>query len=280
MADLRTLQLRFAAHLNTADDEAILSSIVGDEKASATERMGFYHDAYRLRLIEVMQSDYPGLYRWLGDEQFASLVRAYLKVCPSRYRSIRWFGVNLPAFIQTHLSHHADADRLYEMALFEKQQNDVFDEADIEPMSVETLASVAPEDWGGLHFSFVPACRLVSLHYQVPQLWRALQDASEGESGAEQLSFGDAGDAVAWLVWRKQLNPHWRALAGDEVAALSMMMAGENFAMVCEALAEVLPEEDVPERAVMILRALIDDGVIAGLTLNQAEPEQAESHTP
>ena len=63
MADLKTLQLRFAAHLNSAEDEAILSSIVGDEKASATERMGFYYDAYRLRLIEVMQSDYPGLYR-------------------------------------------------------------------------------------------------------------------------------------------------------------------------------------------------------------------------
>ena len=273
MADLKTLQLRFAAHLNSAEDEAILSSIVGDEKASAAERMGFYHDAYRLRLIEVMQSDYPGLCRCLGDEDFASLVRAYLKVFPSRYRSIRWFGVNLPSFIQSHLSHHADADRLYEMALFEKQQNDVFDEADIEPMKLETLAAVAPEDWGGLHFRFVPACRMVSLHYRVPELWRELQDRSDAERDQPALNFGEAAEPVSWLIWRKELNPHWRSLAADEVLALSMMMAGENFAMVCEALAEVLPEQDVPERAVFILRTLIEDGVVAALQVRTDETD-------
>ena len=269
------MQARFAAYLNNNEDDGILASIVGDDKADEHERMGFYHDAYRLRLIEVMQSDYPGLYRWLGEADFASLVRAYLKAYPSHYRSIRWFGVSLPEFIKSQLGHHADADRLYEMALFEKQQNDVFDEADLEPMTLESLLAVAPEDWGGLHFSFVPACRLVHLRYSVPQLWRALQNAAdEADAEAAGLGFGEAGEPVSWLIWRKQLNPHWRALPPEEFTAVSMMMAGENFASVCEALAGQLPEEEVPLRAVAMLRVLIDEGVIAGLQIHRDETRQ------
>ncbi|MDO6462263.1 DNA-binding domain-containing protein [Granulosicoccaceae sp. 1_MG-2023] len=261
MTDLRTLQLRFAAYLNDRRESAILDDIVGDEKADAGVRMGIYYDAYRLRLIGVLQTDYPGLYLYLGDKAFAALVLAYLKACPPCSRSVRHFGVRLPEFIRDNASRREDAALLYELALFEKLQNDVFDEADAEPISGAQLAAVPAEAWGGLCLRLIPACRLLRLQYAIPQLWRLLQDKDEAP-----LRSQEPAQATDWLVWRKQLEPHWRALAADEAVAVRALQDGASFAGVCEQLAELMPASEVPPRAVAILRRLISDGLIAGLT--------------
>ena len=88
MKNLKQLQNEFAEYLFGNRNSAIREDIISDEKADRDERLGFYHDAYRLRLIEVLSLDYPGVSKLLGEEAFGTMALAYIRAFPSHYRSI------------------------------------------------------------------------------------------------------------------------------------------------------------------------------------------------
>ena len=91
MNGLRTLQRDFQRYLLHLD-RAMIDQVTSTAQASAKERLGIYADAYRLRLIEVLEGDYPGVHTMVGDEQFDKLCRAYIDSYPSDNPNIRWFG--------------------------------------------------------------------------------------------------------------------------------------------------------------------------------------------
>ncbi|MGI9330937.1 MAG: HvfC/BufC N-terminal domain-containing protein, partial [Gammaproteobacteria bacterium] len=98
MSGLAERQAQFQAHLTHGADD-VAAHIVGDEKADSATRLQVYFQAYRLRLIDVLQNDFEGLHALLGDEAFSRMVQAYLEEHPSRHPSVRWFGQHLPAFL-------------------------------------------------------------------------------------------------------------------------------------------------------------------------------------
>lgn len=57
--------------------------------ASTTHRLDVYFQAYRLRLIEALANDYPGLKKFVGEAEFERLARAYIDRYPSTERSLR-----------------------------------------------------------------------------------------------------------------------------------------------------------------------------------------------
>ena len=48
----------------------MLGRVAGTAKVGAPTRLAIYYDAYRLRLIEALDGNYPVLHGWLGDEEF------------------------------------------------------------------------------------------------------------------------------------------------------------------------------------------------------------------
>src|SRR5215467_6901805 len=73
--------------------------VVSNAKASAEERVHVYVEGYRLRLLEVLEDNFPGLHGLLGDEQFDRMGRAYIAAHPSTHPSVRWFSQHLPEFL-------------------------------------------------------------------------------------------------------------------------------------------------------------------------------------
>ncbi|MCB1757687.1 MAG: putative DNA-binding domain-containing protein [Gammaproteobacteria bacterium] len=262
--DLKQLQNEFADYLLGNRQSPIREDIVSDSKADSEERLGFYHDAYRLRLIEVLSLDYPGLYKLLGDEKFARLALAYIHAFPSKYRSIRWFGIHFPEFLCNPGENYKIDEKLYETALFEKSQNDVFDAEQKPAVTQEMLEQINPQHWGGMRLEISPACRRIDLNWNVPQLWFELNDENRPTDYKPQWQRADY--PVAWLVWRSGLDPHWRELEVDEAWAIDRLLAGESFGDVCEGLTEWLDEEHVPLRAVSILKTLIDGQLVSGIS--------------
>ena len=72
--------------------------VVSSAKTSASRRLAIYYDAYRLRLLEALDSNYPILHSWMGDDEFEKLGLAYLDAHPSTHFSIRYFGHRLSEF--------------------------------------------------------------------------------------------------------------------------------------------------------------------------------------
>jgi hypothetical protein len=54
-------------------------------------------------------------------------------------------------------------------------------------------------------------------------------------------------------------------MPADESAALDLGVSGANFAEICQALAEWLPDDEIPLRAASLLGTWADSGIIVGI---------------
>ena len=114
MSHLRDLQLRFQDYLIDGS-EAIEADIVSTANALAEHRLGTYYNAYRIRLIDALATDFSALQQYLGREAFENLILDYLHHYPSTQPSVRWVGRHLTEYLQQHYNAE-DAEFLRELA--------------------------------------------------------------------------------------------------------------------------------------------------------------------
>lgn len=254
MTRLRDIESLFQSHILRGDD-GIRSLVVGSGEVSTDVRLGIYANAYRLRLIEALDTDYPGLHTLAGDEAFDAMCRAYIDTHPSPFRSLRWFGDRFAEFLRT-TEPYADYPVFAEMAEFERALSDAFDAADSDLRTAADMSAVPPDRWPALRFSPHDSVRRLDLRWNVPPVWKAV-DAGDPPPEPEASEH-----PVAWLVWRRDLVTRYRSLDVDEAWALDALMRGENFAVLCEGLAEWVDPQNVATHAAALLKRWLDDGLI------------------
>jgi hypothetical protein len=254
---LKDWQLAVEAYLLGADAQpnaALQASLVGSPSLSVTQGMGIYHHAYRARLLGVMLEDFPAVRYWLGDEEFAALVQAYLDAYPSRHFSLRWLGERFAAFIQQRLDPEHSAP-LVELAQLEWAFTLAFDALPGEPLSLAQMASLPASEWPGLQVQLLPCVHRLPLHYNSVALWQAAK-AEGGFPPSARLA-----EPTLCLFWRHQLVCHYRSFASDEASALlGMCDAGWSFADFCEQLAE--HGELAPAKAAGWLKQWLTEGLL------------------
>ena len=100
MKALSDLQKEFLNYVYQRD-KRMEREVVGTRRASAKTRLGIYSSAYRLRLLEALDTDYPGLRVLAGDDKFEKLGYAYIESHPSTYYNMRWYGGEMAEFLKT-----------------------------------------------------------------------------------------------------------------------------------------------------------------------------------
>lgn len=256
MSALAALQARFQSFLLDGD-HGIEALTVGSEQLPARQRLAVYGNAYRLRLLEVLADDYPGLHGMIGDHAFEALGTAYIDACPSVHPSVRWFGRRLGVFLRN-TEPYREQPLLAEMAEFEWAQGEVIDAADSSAVTPVDLGALAPEAWPGMRIVFQPALRRLDLGWNVPALWQAVADECDAPPVPERF---DA--PVGWLLWRKDLAVHWRSLDHDERWTLDAAGDGLTFAELCEGLLARTHDDQVPARAAGYLKRWVTDELVA-----------------
>ena len=252
MNRLTKLQADFQAYLmDDVKGAAFKSQIIDDKKVGVTKRLGIYYDAYRLRIIEALSNGYPHLKNLLGDDLFDKTARAYIDLYPSTYRNMRWYGGEMSAYLRTSLPQHPIAA---ELAAFEWSLGLAFDAEDAPILTLQDLAEIPPENWADLRFKFHPSVQLLSLKWNVLLVWQAL-NAEETPPAAAQIN-------EPCVVWRKDLNSHYRSLNLAEYAALQQLIAGVSFGDLCEKLQEKASEEQATIQAAQYLAGWLNDGLI------------------
>ena len=256
--DLRTLQRRFQDYLN-GNSELFEQDIVSTADALAEHRLGAYYNAYRLRLIDCLATDFSGLQKALGDEAFELMVLDYLKLYPSQQPSVRWVGQHMVEFLQH--SQLPDQDFLAELADFEWSQGLCFDAADSEQIfTLEQMAEIQPEAWPLLRLQFHPSLRWLDLNWNVVAYWVALDNK-------DQLPAKNHHETpTRWLLWRQLMSPHWRSLDVAEAWAIQAAVQGASFAELCEGLLEWIGQETVAVTAAGYLKQWIHDELIVAVT--------------
>ena len=269
---LSELQSLFQSAVLTGDaeDAAILDIVAPPRDADRPTMMGVYVNAYRLRLAEFLDEDYPALRVLLGDDEFEALVEAYIDANPSRLRNARWYTTRLPEFMQESESWSANALAIG-LALFERALTDAYDAADAPAQSIETLAEFSPQDWPRLGFTFHPSLRLIEVAAGVLDAYGAAtadEDearSAEDDEGALEDRPMDANESETIAIWRSDLDPAYRQLDPDEYLALFEAMEGQSFGDICQLVAFQNEGQSATERLARFLVTWFSEGLVIGV---------------
>jgi hypothetical protein len=259
MKQLAQTQALFQDNVLTGNP-AIDGEIEGDSAELRNTRLGIYRNAYRLRLIEVLGTDYEVLHAYLGDEHFDALAGDYIAGHPSTFRTVRWFGGNLAEFLRA-TPRYAAHPELAELAQFEWSVGLAFDSPDEDIVRFEEVAAVPPESWSELRFQPHQALRLLPLRTNAVAIWKAIDN--EGRSFEPET----LPEPVTWALWRKQHSPCFRSLQADEAWALKAMISQASFGEICAGLCEWVAEDEAAARAAGLLRGWVENGWIAELLI-------------
>lgn len=256
MNPLASLQAQFQAYVLTGENE-IQRAVVDGPRADAAARLNVYARGYNLRLIEVLDADYPALHVLAGDDLFDHFCRDYIAARPSVFPNARWFGIHLPDFLATRF---AEQPVLAEMAAFEWAMSLAFDSADDPVLEIAALTQLPSEAWATLGFTLHRSLQRVELAWNVPAFWNAVE--REDEPPIPQRSSATA----PWMVWRRGLITFFRHLEADEAAALDAIRSAAGFADMCEVLCGWHTADQVPARAMALLMRWVDEGLLSGIT--------------
>ena len=261
---LRELQRDMQRHL-LGEENGVTTAIVDAPPLPAADRLAIYRNAYQVRLIDALHETYPVLHGLLGDEAWVEMGQVYVAAHPSVFRSIRWYGRELPAFLAA-TDPYSEAPVLGEVALLEWTLAEVFDASDAVSLPRSALSAIAPSAWGGLSVEFHPSLRRLAFSWNTAAIWKAMTH-DETPPGPEA-----APAPIPWLLWRQNLQNYFRSMNALEAAALDCAVRGGNFAQLCEDLSALLPPEQVPAAAASLLGAWADSGIIVKLSSLQSEP--------
>ncbi len=257
MSAYATLQMQLQNYILRGERD-VLVDIVDGPRLDAQGRMDVYANGYQLRLIDVLDADYPALHALAGDDLFDLLSRAYIAAHPSVYPNARWFGVHLPQFLASDIAFSAQTV-LAEMASFEWAMNLAFDCKDDPVLDLAELARLPGEAWSTLGFQLHSSLQRVELTWNVPAFWQAMTREEDPPTPAQSPV------GAAWIVWRRELTIFFRSLETDEAAALKTVGNRQNFADMCEVLCDWHESEQVPVIAMTLLKRWVDEGLISGL---------------
>jgi hypothetical protein len=256
MPALRQLQHDLQQHLLGATS-AIADAIVDAPPLPVAERLEIYRNAYQVRLIDALGETYPVLHAVLGDADFAALGEEFVAAHPSVHRSIRWYGAELAQFLQRQPP-FAEQPIFAELASLEWTLAEVFDAADAVCVTRADLAAIDPAAWNTVELKFHPSVRRLQTCWNTVPVWRAM-------SREQTPPDPECGEAVQWLLWRQNLQNHFRSISGDEAAALDAAQCGATFGDICEILTGWLPAAEVPLRAASLLGGWVDSAAVVAL---------------
>ena len=262
MKQLAKLQHTFQDCVLQPGEPVSTAWVSASGRAAPQTQLSIYAYAYRARLKEVLANDYPAVLMAIGDDNFNQLAEDYIQAHPSHYFSLRDFGGHLPGFVSDLIQQHDTYQGmpwLYELALFEWSLGRAFDVADVTLFTGQDMAAIPPEAWPALTFILHPSVQRLDFEWNIPEMWQSL-------TADEPTPITACSETTSsWLIWREQLVTRFRSMHADEQLAFDSVCAGASFNDVCEQLATLINEEDVPHRAAGLLKGWIAQGLISGV---------------
>lgn len=185
------------------------------------QRVAIYHSMYLLRMVEALETDYPGLHHFLGDATFRDLVQAYVQEHPSRSYTLNRLGDHLPEYVReaTGLRRR---DFCHDLARLELAVSQVFDAPETPPLSEAEIAAVPAEAWEHARLEPVAALRLLAFRYPVNEYLTSVRDEDHDHPPARRKDSWAAIYRRDYAVWRLDLTRDAHDLLGDLVGGMRL----------------------------------------------------------
>ena len=207
-----------------AAQQAFVAEIVADDDGSAPSSLGMaiYRNAYRARLLSVLETSFERTRRWVGEDMFSAAAAHYVLAYPSRSWTLDAYGAQFPVLLE---GLFAQDGEVAELAWLEWQMQQAFAAPDLPELSAAALAGagLADADWEQLCFTMAAGFCARPVSHDCTGLWQALRDPEPSNYALQPVAPG------VLVVWRHGLSPHYRVLEPDEFAALDHLATGGAF---------------------------------------------------
>lgn len=229
----------------------------------ALRGLDIYHQAYRLRLIEVLYNDFPIMAQATGDIAFSALARGYVERHRSTHYSVRWFGREFPAFVLRNSK--MDERRSWaELARLEWLLGEAFDARDAPAVGADALATIPGQDWPSLTLSFHPSLRTLRVRESTLTWWSSIHGHTRGADCPRECA-SPSDERATVVIWRVDTHVRYLSMKPEPAAALMAALAGASVSVMCEALSRHYTPDQVPVVAAGLLAEWLGAGLVSAV---------------
>jgi hypothetical protein len=263
LRDTQSLFMDYLLAANTESESASLPDtsasfaalIAAQAGIGADKRMAIYSNAYRVRLVETIDTDHEMLGLYLGDDLFEKMVVDYIASNPSSFYSLRQFCDALPAFLRED-EFFSQYPILAGIADFERRLLNTFDAQESERATFSDLQAIEPQFWPGIQFRFHPSLQIFCCNSNAVESWQALKQEQTPPSP-------DYSGQRAWMLWRGASRvSEFISLEPFQLALVEGFLHGNNFAGQCEQMLEWFDQEQAPTEVLQAIQAWFKLGII------------------
>lgn len=251
--DLAKLQHAFQQYLLTGAT-AIHSLIRQPCNSDIQDRLAVYGEGYRTRLIECLQDDFPTLKYYAGDELFFQICDAYIDAFPSQSKSLCHYANHFVEFISCQ-PEFSQKNFFAELAQFEWSIVEILNLPVVAPALIENLHAIPHKEWPNIRFELQPNVKLNHYDWNIVDCWKAL---NKSQCLNEKLQ--QPNDC---LIWRNQYLAYFKVLTANQLLIYQLMVTDRCFAVIGQALCDVIPEATVPGVLLETVMTWLDDGLIS-----------------
>ncbi len=211
-------------------------------RQSSIERLEVYANAYYMRLIECLQSEFPVFRQTVGDDLFAEFAVDYLRRYPSQSYTLGELGARFVSFLTETRPAAQDApdwfDFLIDLARLERTLSEVFDGPGCEtkpPLRHEELLAIDPELWPQARLTTAPCLRLLALRFPLNDYYTAIK-------AGDEAALPQA--AESWLaITRRDYVVRRYSLTRPQFILLTKLQRDQTVGEAIAAAAEAYPGE-------------------------------------
>lgn len=250
----------FTQFMHSGNQSDVLPFLDGSRPAAF---LSVYRNGYIKASIGALQSNFPCLPILLGEEFFGQLAAAYVQENPPAAATLVGYGFGLDSdeyaalsFIEYLNQRHADIVKQYpylpDVCALDQAWLQALNANGEDFLSLEQVQVLIAqgEDLGALPLALVDSSRLVSLQYDLMELWSTLRFGEQTPDSAIELKL----NTTTILFWQLDGRVQARPLNAAE-AVFMQSLQHTNFDQAATAAAEVDEQFDLPSLFADLLNA-------------------------
>ncbi|MGJ8585015.1 MAG: HvfC/BufC N-terminal domain-containing protein [Marinosulfonomonas sp.] len=209
-------------------EQAVPSGLSDPEGRPAGRRFSVYRNNVAVSLTDALKVAFPVVTKLVGDEFFTAMAGVFLRQHPPSSPLMMYYGAEFAGFLEgfepvAHLGYLPDVARL------EQALRLSYHAADANPVSPDTMQSIAPERLMTAQFVLVPSVRLVHSQWPIYSIWLVNTDDT---APAPQMR------AEAVLITRPEFDPMPVLLPEGGAEFMLTLGKGRSFSDAVEAAGE------------------------------------------
>ncbi|MDF3884030.1 HvfC/BufC N-terminal domain-containing protein [Cupriavidus basilensis] len=245
---LSAMQEDFRAWLMTASPAA--ARRIGPDAAAG---LAVYQNNYRAQLVGCLETSFPRVHEWMGDEAFLASAIAHIDSHPPHVWTLDAYA---DGFGKTLIARYPDNPDLHELAWIEHAMSRAFVAADAAPLPAAALEGI---DWDAATLILVPSLQVSAATTNARDIWTSLSDGMPPPA-SEMLEAG-----AGLMVWRRAFGCFLHQVDAVEHDALIQVQAHGRFDALCAMLVERLGEAEGIARAGVLLASWLGNALVANI---------------